>query len=786
MSFRSLPFRAVGISMLVLVAVALILTVLDEAGQDAGPLDDVAMHKEDDRDPAPGRAILTSGREPPGTVEPGAPAPKPGQFSLRVLDEATRAPIVDLDVWDGVDKLLGRTDEEGVLRATRPGRRLSYGIETVGYLPTRGELTADKQSELLLVPGVPFSGVVRDARTGELVAGALVRAWDVDRARFVGSNKRSDAVGRFQFAALRPSHPFELVTRVEGCVPVRPRFQHDGSRHDLEVVVAEGGSIDGMLVDPKGKPMLQAGIPVFLVAANAVLPGDEATPQGPAIRRRLLKAQKARAAPASKARGDLEAWTTFETRTNELGRFSIAGVPIDRGIQVVARLDDSARLRSEPIHLEPTKRHVSVVLEAPARGSLVVVLKGTKDASVPRVSMMLSAARHSIPLPLKAKRKTGEYVYERIPVGGYVLVVNQRDGVELEESIKIESEGTTRVALSLHCTESASGHVRGADGEPVNEARLKWIPRNAGPQDRSVSVESRRNGSFVVQGAYGSADIAIAPPDNFLGASTYKPAKVVGVDTGEHSIEVRLERRPRLACQVFGPRPIGPCTVEIITSQYRGVHRVHPDSEGRFSIPAVPEPGGRAVLRTAGLAPTTFRFHPRGVPAELAFSRIFFDEEGTISVRVMAGGAPVQGARVSAVEPLRGTWRTNLAGELLLKGLPASPTEIEVESPSPYFPVVRVRVGRALPGVLQTIDLGRMQGRVRGRLPARYYRLRPHPYRRGYKSILLEPGADGWFETVAPVGSYRVVTIRGKLLGTLSVSAGQTTLVRGIGELRGK
>ena len=132
--------------------------------------------------------------------------------------------------------------------------------------------TADFQ----LVPGGAIEGIVRDAKTKEVVAGAFVTARRDGGGMFRlaeggGLLTRSGGDGRFRLGGLRPG-AYELHATAETLSSKSPTLVGIGVAEqvaDVEVLVSAGPSVHGVVTDEAGKP-----VPNIAVSVNGEGPGN--------------------------------------------------------------------------------------------------------------------------------------------------------------------------------------------------------------------------------------------------------------------------------------------------------------------------------------------------------------------------------------------------------------------------------------------------------------------------------------------------------------------------------
>lgn len=788
MSRPSAPLLAGLAALLALVAVGLLLGLGDEAHE----ADSAAPEPLSERAETPTHSAALRGAAPPPPPEAVVdtePAPASHAFEIQTIDAVSEAPIEGVDVIAEEGGLVGATDATGRLQWSGPEPTLRIRTSLQAYTPERATLRPGEPRILRLHAGVSVRGrVVRSNPTPLPVPDATIRVYDVDRAMYLGTALRSDAVGAFRVPAIRPGFPFDLVVTAADSVPVVRRF-HLLRGPDIVVDLGVGTSIEGHLVAADGTRIARGGIPVMLVRAGHDLPGERGE-----LRRKLVadNADLARVGQSTALRPHhlptSDRFRVLTVTTNDEGAFRMDHVPSGLRMQVVAVLDEQTRVRSEALYFEePQGSPEPVILRVPGRGALKLQVK---DPWLPRTtacSVSLRGVHHTMSLSAEPDPE-GWRTYANLPVGSYHLSVRQRNGRTVERSVQIEAGRTSEQVVLLHCVETARGHVVDDLGLPVPGARIQWEPNSAGEHDTIVRVVADHAGSFEIQGIRGPAHrVVISPPAEFAPASRVVRLELGRVESGPEPVTYTLASRPAIDGRVFGPDPITRMTVTITTQNYSGVHEVRVKQDGSFSMPGVPEPAGVAVVRVRGMAPAIVRFDPKQAPAETAFDRVFVEASRVATVRVFAGGKRLPGARVRLLPPLQGTWRADRRGEVRIAGLHPGPTRVEVSAPGSLIPPRTTTLSPTAAGSVQSLLLAAEHGRVRGRVPfdasghvghlhGQMWFLTPAGGRvRGKPpTYVLRPQVDGSLETLVPAGRYSLLLPRGKRR-SFRVRAGEVT-----------
>ncbi|MDJ0974878.1 MAG: carboxypeptidase-like regulatory domain-containing protein [Planctomycetota bacterium] len=673
---------------------------------------------------------------------------------------------------------VGTSNDRGELEVTRRLERFDFEATMRGYLLSAGSARGGAETVVYMTPGVPVRGVVLDRETRAPVVDAQIRTWDDDARRFVTSTLTSDENGRFELLGVRLSHPFTLLVKTEGLVPVRSTHTVHEEDQSIEVLVGGAGRIHGRV---KGLSTgAEATIAVFLSPPGRRLPEDR-RPHDPWAGR----------APHTKQELDAEAWTVFRTLLDEEGRYEIKGVPLDMPVQVVARASAREQVRSDAVLLTTKQPEAEVDLEVRARGALRVFFIDENGGAMQRAHFELQGPYADFALTDPTYGQRGSATFADIPVGTYQLIASVPDGPRHATGVTINKKKTTELTIHSVAGDTLSGTVRGPQGELVPGAKVVWVPSS--DRHPRIEVTADRRGAFFMRGVVGrSLELHVIPPPTFDAQSRYDRQDVGRVHAGQKRFIAELRGKPSYEGTVFGRRVIPRVRVDVYTKRYSKTFWFKLGEDGAFTLPGLPEPKGVIVFRAKDFAPSFVQYTSYR-QADQQLTRVWLEDARKVLVTVHAAkGGPVAGARIRPADPrLPYIWRADARGEAELAGLPSGPTSVAVDSE--WHDPQAFSVQAALAGKRNHLDLGPVMGVVEGYLGPHqgqgafkvmffegsvqsYYRRRKKNKMKRPPSV--RPNAAGWFEARIPPGKYEVWAFRSERwaqarLGHVTVKAGE-------------
>jgi protocatechuate 3,4-dioxygenase beta subunit len=630
-------------------------------------------------------ALLALLLTPPVPAPSPTPRPQPAALEGRVLGPGER-PLEGALVLagrPGEAPRQARTDTRGAFRIPLlDSRPVALRAEAPGLAPA--ELAAARPGTPLVVrlgPGLVLAGTVRDAQ-GEPIAGARLELF-LERATLGGSGgaplreAATNPAGAFRLAAL-PAGPFTLAVRARGFGDVRLRRLL--ADRPLDVVLARGAWLTGLVRDERGRP---------LAAASVRLASEVAGEPG-------------------------------RTQTDGAGRFALPFPGRDSPMRVVARGADSAPALSP--RLTSPDAAVDLVLPRGARVTGRVVDETGRPLACQLELLELDGvpSRALGELVHAEAGPDGRFVLVRLPPGRHALNVAARGRVPQRASVEIGNGSEQDLGdLALEAGLVLAGRIRDPQGRPVALARVAASHDDENTV-RTVTTESEPDGRFRIAGLpAGEVRLRVEAP-GFAAARASASA-------GGAPIEITLHPGGSLLGMVVddADRPVDSFTLEAETSGGRrsGDESLRRDvmaPDGRFLVEDVAPGRYTVVISAPERAPATLSAVEVEPGRSTDLGRIRLGTGLGLRVRVTSStGSPLAGASVRAVRGagLSLEWsgaregRTDLGGGLELSGLApgsylvtashpervpgeAGPVELEAERATPEVRLVLGEGGR--------------------------------------------------------------------------------------------
>ncbi|HEX2223725.1 MAG TPA: carboxypeptidase regulatory-like domain-containing protein, partial [Thermoanaerobaculia bacterium] len=202
--------------------------------------------------------------------------PQPLLLTGRVLEEGTRQPVAGALVWANDDGRAVWTDRNGAYTVTTPPAPKQF-VQAASPRHSRGWVTHDRGTAesgvqdgptFSLSPVASASGMVVD-EAGKPVAGAEIAGFASSPRRGPSPESlvrtRSGENGAFRLR-LAPGTPYELtVTHRDFAAAdiTLPEVAAHGTRKDLRIVLRNGQSASGTVLDSQGRPVAGARIVLF-------------------------------------------------------------------------------------------------------------------------------------------------------------------------------------------------------------------------------------------------------------------------------------------------------------------------------------------------------------------------------------------------------------------------------------------------------------------------------------------------------------------------------------------
>jgi RNA polymerase sigma-70 factor (ECF subfamily) len=388
-----------------------------------------------------------------------------GQIRGRVVDPATGAGQAGATVsawpWTGSndEPIEVAADADGLFQIAdlEPGQyRLSARAgASLGEAPeavTVGVGPVERTIEIALERGAVVSGRATDAR-GQPLADVRLRlirqrTWNADASQYV----RSSAEGHYRFAAVRPG-PLTLLAESADHAPAsRDLTISSGDLDGIDVVLEDGASVTGLVVDASGAPV-----------AGAVV---------------WTHVQQPDHAPIMKRSG-------LGSRTDGSGRFRIRGLAAGTVRLNASHID---RGSAEPTSFPLTRgQNKEVRLRLGFSGSIEGVVR--RDDGKPAAGVRVVAAWqegntfHAVHASAAAD---GSFRVAPLPAATVRLVATPRRSGDLVVGQGLANQGvfdlregesrTGAVLVLPSASLAVRGRVRGPDGSPLEGARISAAP----------------------------------------------------------------------------------------------------------------------------------------------------------------------------------------------------------------------------------------------------------------------------------------------------------------------
>lgn len=211
----------------------------------------------------------------------------PSRVSGRVVEDGgARGPVAEALVWMADDPAaFVRTDARGTYTVTATGEKAGLAADALGYLPARDTTRGATGPTLALTPLATVSGTVVD-EAGRPVADAVLRAalgrvdWRPGQAPPLPlPPARSGPQGEFRLE-VRPGRETKLTAShprfTSSSLPL-PELAPHASRKDVRIVLRQGLTGAGKVVDGTGQPIAGAEVLLAPVRDPNALPSFDAS-----------------------------------------------------------------------------------------------------------------------------------------------------------------------------------------------------------------------------------------------------------------------------------------------------------------------------------------------------------------------------------------------------------------------------------------------------------------------------------------------------------------------------
>lgn len=497
------------------------------------------------------------------------------------------------------------------------------GERTTGVSPKPGEIV---ERDVALTAATLVRGVVLDAR-GEPVEGAMLRV-EVRAGNDTSSSmgESSDAQGRFE---LHASGAGEMTIHAERAGHLAGKagpfeLSEGGERAGVELRLADGLSIRGVVRWPDGKPAEEAAVSLVLHGTQRWYGGADSAPSvrsgadGTFEFKGLVEGAYALGARArsERAEGEPRAWWNGRVESVDAGARDVV-ILLAAGSTITGRVVDD--------------------LGMAVRGCRVR-LKPSQTVEVGRRAV--SARSHG---------EDGAFELESVPDGEYVLVAELRAGVESAGVLcSMPRDAGRSFDLVLPRPANVAGRVVDVDGSPAAGARVEIRRKGTERYQAARTATSASDGAFRLEDVAAGAHVLVATREGRVESAEHELDVVPGRDVAEVALALRrggivegrvLDRDDR---SIAGRRVVaggfGPY----------GQLEAATDANGEFRITDVPP--GRIEVMTWSDSDTDDYLHASVALEEGGTARVDLGgaSKGAYVVRgVVTAGGPVAAARVT-------------------------------------------------------------------------------------------------------------------------------------------
>lgn len=521
-----------------------------------------------------------------------------------------------IDSWTAASDAAGRFD----VPALPPGpvdllvRKGGYAPVLIRAVPVpRGEGPFDLGT-VILEAAVEIRGRVTD-REGKPVAGAEIHATrDLRRVRAEAENgspeRKPEAVtgadGRFAIPDLRRGDRLDLFARAQGFLPGEVEGVSAPTATAASLVLDRAARLSGRVVDAEGQPIVGASLDL-----STDRPGEE---------RGLVR---------STGRSDTS------TTSEEDGRFAFEGVRPGR-----------ARLRaSAPGFQEALLEELEVPAGKPVENVKVVMERGAviEGRVLTSAGEPVGDARVIADSAAAVSDAEGAYRLDGVPPGPRTVQAQHQDFPPLERRIEVEPLSPNQLDLVFEAGHEVSGRVVDREGKGVEGAQVS-LARAGSPRERHAVAGA--DGSFTVPHLLDGEYSLRAEREGY--ATTEIPDAATVAGSSVRDVEVRLTRGGKIAGRLLGLDLYDLAEVTVRARREDGFEKPgRVDYAGRYSVEELPA-GDWLVLGSlrdgSREAQARTALEPGGEDSDVDLE---FGGNLALSGRVLLGGEPLKGARVS-------------------------------------------------------------------------------------------------------------------------------------------
>jgi RNA polymerase sigma factor (sigma-70 family) len=666
-----------------------------------------------------------------------------GDLVVRLLYGDDRSPAADVEVTAFRKNEFGnafspsagskarRTDAKGIARfpSMRAGR--TGLVVDLGHWFMDAHVVAGKETEVEFVMpvGVTITGIVVSS-LGVPVAGAEVAL----ESRVVAT---TDGQGRFTVRGAAEERAIGARAVGHGPSKAQRLNAHDGRAEVRLELGPTGGIVDGVVLDPDGKPLADLRVTIGQWEGGVSRIGD--APPRPA-----------------------------GVRTDAEGRFHAIGIA--PGAQLVQALASG---------FVPWSGICQVTADAPAAVTIAFVrgntLRGTlHDAEGrPFGDVLVSALAGKLDWD-EVIDADGTFAIEGLPVGELLVKVDAEGRGEAHARVQMGPGGTvTTCELKLECAVVGKGHVRDESGQPLPNVSVRW---NLPPPKHVGYTSTDQEGAFSILNA----------PDGkltiFIEGESIVMASFENVDPRAGEIDLRAHRRAPKTVYIAGTvlDPDGrPAAARAWASGggSNGIVEKAVDAAGYFEIGPVP-PGEWVLVVESRSFPRVW-FERRAIEANTRWDvgTIRLAQGGDVHVEVVEGDAEGLWFDLQDAKE-RGYALSNQDGKATSELLPAGSYRVLVGG--------KAKAAQSIPFAIRAGETTKLDVRARTGVRQQFDLELPAKLERPYGSLRILRGGDvvakTWAEraegklctaeTWLEPGDYSVSATFGELLGSATFTVG--------------
>jgi carboxypeptidase family protein len=525
------------------------------------------------------------------------------------------------------------------LSSLAPTRKYQLTVEALGYLPTTATAVSPQVGKafeplrITLAPSASAKGRVVDGN-GKVLAGVEVL---LRPSRDLGAASRmfekiavprptrrelkfltsTTSAGTFRIPSI-PASRFDVVASKAGYSPavVHGVVATAGAREVAvpEIKMRPGAAIEGMIVDPDGKPI--RGAVINLVAELGRLD--------------TLQEHLAANEPdaVSDAKGvfkiaDLPAASTYNLLAGAVG-FLPKGV---RGIRPGGH--------GIPIHLQRAAQLTGRTIDEQGQPIAGTHIEIDSRRSLPDFAELEIGETTSRRVTSGAD---GTFIIRDAPEGHAVLVASHRGYVPSDSiDVEIPQPDDSGITITLSKGATVAGKITSSAGHAL--------------EDASILVASETRASSLEDGSYEVSGVPLGNVTVEVTAACCKSVtRDVVVTAGPNVVDIELESGSRVAGAAFDANedPVPAAAIRLSSSQRGrglGVYDTYTDADGRFELASVPAGDYRLQAAKEGFAVSAAPALVAVSGADITDLRVVMQPSGTIQGGLL-GLSPEDFARV--------------------------------------------------------------------------------------------------------------------------------------------